>query len=342
MFSQYLNQLVDDGQIPGAVLYISKNKQTKFFQSVGSFSDKNNTKLPIYKDTIFDVASLTKIVATLPSLLFLVSRKELDLDCSIRSLIPGFTYTDITINHLLQHTSGLPADLPFQDRMESRDVLKEILEAERVYKPVTKTLYSDLGMILLGKIIERVTGQPLDVFAKSHIFKPWGLYDTTYLLPHDKKTKTASTELYKDRYIQGDVHDEKAFQLGGVSGSAGLFSTAKDIATYANHWLYPEEQDLIRPDILRNAILHRQNNRGLGFEVWSGYGESLSCGDHWPIGSFGHTGFTGTSVWVDPTHELSVVLLTNAVHFGRNTKIKEIRKKLHSLIYSSFIEEINI
>lgn len=336
MYRNYLNDLVEECHIPGAVLYVSKNKETRFHESFGSFLDKNNIKQPVYKDTIFDVASLTKVIATLPSLLLLASKKEVDLNGSVHSYLPEFRYKDISINQLLQHSSGLPADLNYQDRMKPRDVLTEIMKTNLEYTPNTKTLYSDLGMILLGKVIEKVTGQKLNVFVEENIFKPWGLYDTTYLLPNEKKPYAASTEWYKNHYIQGDVHDEKAFQLNGVSGSAGVFSTAKDIDTFSSYWLYPEEQDLIPPEYLRNAVIHRQNNRGLGFEVWSGQGESLSIGDLWPIESFGHTGFTGTSVWISPSEELVVTLLTNSVHFGRQSNFKSFRKKLHSLIYSAY------
>ena len=339
MFKEYLEQLVEKRQIPGAVLYISKNNETKFFQAYGSFTDKNNQRQIIHRETIFDVASLTKIMATLPSVLLLASRKEIDLDQSLQSFFPESKSRSITIHHLLQHTSGLPADLFFQDRMKSRDVLKEIFQTELVQIPGTVTLYSDLGMILLGKVVEKVTGEPLNHFTKEQIFKPWQLNDTTYLLSNEKKQLAASTEWYKNHYIQGDVHDEKAYQMNGVSGSAGVFSTAKDVATFASHWLYPEEQAVIPPSYLRSATIHQQNNRGLGFEVWSGSGEISSISHLWPIGTFGHTGFTGTSVWICPTEQLVVVLLTNAVHFGRNTMIRSIRKKLHELVYSAYMKE---
>ena len=337
MSRNYIEQLIDERQIPGAVLYISKNNETKCFQSYGSFIDKYNLRQPITTKTIFDVASLTKIIATLPSLLLLAAKNELHLEDTLHSFLPQFNNKEITIHQLLEHTSGLPADLPTRERMEKIDVLEEIFTTELAYTPGTATLYSDLGMILLGKVVEKVTGQKLNEFTKEHIFKPWGLSETTYLLPNIKKQLAASTEWYKNNYIQGDVHDEKAFQLNGVSGSAGLFSTAKDVAKYASYWLNPEKQDLIPPYLMRSAILHRQNNRGLGFEVWSGQGDSLSIGDLWPAGSFGHTGFTGTSVWICPSAELIVVFLTNAVHFGRQTKIRTIRKKLHSLIYDTYV-----
>lgn len=339
MFRTYLEQIVEKRHLSGAVLYVSKNSETKFFQSYGSFIDINNQKQPIHPETIFDVASLTKIMATLPSILLLASQREIDLNQSVQSFLPELQSQSITIHHLLQHTSGLPADLPFQDRMEPRDVVKEIFKTGLVHKPGAVTLYSDLGMILLGKVVEKVAGEQLNTFTKEHIFRPWGLYETTYLLSNEKKHLAASTEWYKNHYIQGDVHDEKAFQMNGVSGSAGVFSTAKDVGKFASHWLYPEEQDVIPPPYLRNAIVHRQHNRGLGFEVWSGYGDIPSIGHLWPIGSFGHTGFTGTSVWICPIEKLIVVFLTNAVHLGRNTIIKRIRRKLHELIYSTYIIE---
>ncbi|KAA0548420.1 beta-lactamase family protein [Bacillus sp. BGMRC 2118] len=342
MCKEYLNHLVESGELPGGVLHVSKQRETVFFEAYGTFSDKHHTKHPIYQDTIFDVASLTKIMVTLPSVLFLTGRRELKLDTTVHSIIPEFPHKELTINQLLQHTSGLPADLLFQDRMQTRDVWNDILHTRLVNKPGEKTLYSDVGMITLGKVIEKIAGMPLHEFAAQTILEPWGLHHTRYLLPEDQKALAASTEWYKDQFIQGEVHDEKAFQLGGVSGSAGLFSTAHDVATFSHYWLYPEKQNVIAPDDMRSATQHRQHNRGLGFEVWSGAGDLLSCGDKWSIGSFGHTGFTGTSLWIDPVHELSVVFLTNAVHFGRDTRIREIRKHLHSLIYSSFIEELNI
>ncbi|MFO1442362.1 beta-lactamase family protein [Bacillus sp. Bva_UNVM-123] len=337
MYKHYLNQLIDDRELPGAVLYVSKKKETKCFYAKGSFIDKNNHTQQMTTATIFDVASLTKIMATLPSILLLAAKKELHIDNPVYSFLPQFKYKDITIGQLLQHRSGLPADLHFQDRMQPRDVMKDIFATKLEYTPGTNTIYSDVGMILLGKVIEKVTGMALSDFTKKEVFKPWNLFETTYLLPDDKKPLAASTEWYKDHYIQGEVHDEKAFQLNGVSGSAGVFSTAKDVAKFASCWLYPEEQHVIPQEYMREAVIHRHNNRGLGFEVWSGSGAALSLGELWPSGSFGHTGFTGTSVWVCPSEELIVVFLTNAVHLGRQTMIRSIRKKLHSLIYSAHV-----
>jgi CubicO group peptidase (beta-lactamase class C family) len=130
----------------------------------------------------------------------------------------------------------------------------------------------------------------------------------------------------------GEVHDEKAFQLGGVSGSAGLFSNAHDLHKYTAIWLHMENQKIISPELMKQSINHPFHNRGLGWEIWSGVGSIPSCGSKWAPGSFGHTGFTGTSLWMDPANQLSVILLTNAVHFGRANPIRLLRIQLHDLI----------
>lgn len=332
MYKDYIKELVETGEIPGGVLYVSKKDEVKCLEAYGSFTNKGGVKQRIHANTLFDVASLTKISATVPSILYLVAKGELKLDTKVRAVMPEFRHNVVTIEHLLTHTSGFSADLPYMERKIERDVLGEIYQKELNYEPGQKMIYSDLGMILLGKITETVTGQSLDVFVKEQLHEPWGMKDTRFNLSQEAKGQAASTEKYQGAFIQGEVHDEKAYQLGGVSGSAGLFSTIGDMATYARILLYPESQSIIPPAYLKMAVEHRQFNRGLGFEVWSGIGEAPSCGEKWSTGSFGHTGFTGTSLWVDPTNELIAVFLSNAVHYGRETPIRSIRKKLHTLI----------
>lgn len=336
MYKDYLTEVVKKQEIPGAVLLISQKNRIKLFESFGFFTDRNDRSTQMEINTIFDIASLTKVMATLPSILLLAASGEVGLDKDVRYYIDDFEPANITIEHLLLHNSGLPADLPYRSRDSQRDIWQELINLTPLHSPAHRTLYSDIGMILLGKIIEKVGGKSLATFSRDHIFTPWNLSDTMYLLPDNKKGSAASTEWYQNNYIQGVVHDEKAFQMNGVSGSAGVFSTAADVAKFASYFLYPEMQTLLPVDLMRYAIKPRQTNRGLGLEVRNGEGEPLSCGKVWPKGSFGHTGFTGTSVWVDPKKELIVVFLTNAVHFGRNTPIKRIRERLHSLIYSSF------
>ncbi|UAL47345.1 beta-lactamase family protein [Sutcliffiella horikoshii] len=335
MYENYLDSLIENKELPGAVLYVSKNKQIQCHKAVGRFIAADEQNYPVKENTLFDVASLTKVVATLPASLLLLSRGDLHLEKQVQHYLPEFRHKKVKVEDLLTHRSGLPPDLPYVARDGQRDVMDGIYRTELRQDPGISVAYSDLGMILLGKIIEKTAGQPLDTFTNEHIFTPWGLHNTGYKLPPNMKAFSSSTEKFGAHYIQGEVHDEKALHLGGVSGSAGLFSTAKDIAKFAEHFLYPEEQDVIPPALMRMATLHKQSNRGLGFEVWNVEGDPLSCGQSWPKGSFGHTGFTGTSVWIDPQNELIVAFLTNAVHYGRSTNIRTIRKTLHSMIYSS-------
>lgn len=335
MYKKYIDSLIENKELPGAVLYVSRKKQPLCHKAVGSYIGTDEQQFPVTENTLFDVASLTKVIATLPASLLLLSKGDLHLKDPVQHYLPHFKHAAVTVEDLLSHRSGLPADLPFVARDEQRDVMAIIYQTELQQAPGKMVAYSDLGMILLGKIIEKIAGQPLDVYTSEQIFTPWGLHNTRFNLPANLKAFSASTEKVGTRFVQGEVHDEKAFHLGGVSGSAGLFSTAEDVARFATHFLYPEEQDVIPPDLMRMATRHRQSNRGFGFEVWNGEGDPLSCGQSWSIGSFGHTGFTGTSVWVDPQEELIVAFLTNAVHYGRSTNIRTIRKTLHTMIYSS-------
>ncbi|MCM3618114.1 beta-lactamase family protein [Sutcliffiella horikoshii] len=335
MYKKYVDSLIENKELPGAVLHVSRKKQTLCHQAFGSFIGTDEQEYPITKNTLFDIASLTKVMATLPASLLLLGKGELDFEKQVQYYLPAFKHAEVKVADLLSHRSGLPPDLPYVARGGQRDVMAVIYQTELQQTPGKMVAYSDLGMILLGKILEKITDIPLDVFTREHIFTPWGVHNTGFNLPENLKALSASTEKVGGRFVQGEVHDEKAFHLGGVSGSAGLFSTAEDVARFATHFLYPEEQDVIPPELMRLATSHKQSNRGLGFEVWNGEGDPLSCGGSWPIGSFGHTGFTGTSVWVEPQKELVVVFLTNAVHYGRSTNIRTIRKTLHTMIYSS-------
>src|SRR5690625_3874708 len=278
MFHEYMKEMVKDRKIPAAVLIIQKGKEIVFTHSYGKYKDGQNNVKKTSVDTIFDLASLTKVVATLPSILLLNEKKALHLDDSIHYYLPEFKFKRVTIRNLLLHNSGLPADLPYKNRDEQRDVLKEIIHTEPIYKPGEKVKYTDLGMILLGKIIEKVAGERIDHFSTNQLYKPWGMLDTSFLPSSKNLDRIASTELFQGKYIHGVVHDEKAKQLGGVSGSAGLFSTAKDIAKYANYWLYPESQSVLLRESMELVHENIAENRGLGFEVWSGHGHELEIG----------------------------------------------------------------
>lgn len=335
MYDEYVKQLVTSNEIPAASLIVKQDGKAVFTRGYGSFNTDNNTQTKVTTKTIFDLASLTKVIATLPSVLLLIEKKEISLDDCVQKYLPLFEYSEVSIRHLLQHTSGLPADLTYKRRNEKRDVLAEINESNLISQPGREVLYSDLGMILLGKIVEKVSGEALHTFCQTNLFIPWKMTSTGFLPEQEKMMYIAPTEEFQQNFIQGEVHDEKAYHLGGVSGSAGLFSNAVDIARYTDYWLFPEKQSILAPETMALACQDVIGNRGLGFEVWSGRGSPLSCGRRWSIGSFGHTGFTGTSVWMDAKEKRAVVFLTNIVHYGRKHRMSEIRKKLHTMIFEN-------
>ncbi len=331
----YLRNLVAKKELPAAVLHVEHRGHKVFHQAYGNFTDCNMHTHTTTTTTQFDLASLTKVMATLPSILWLIDHDLLELDQDIQTYIPDFKHSDVTIRHALTHTAGLPADLhPTVKRNNTRDILFEVTRQDLNFNPGSRVEYSDLGMILLGKVVEKISCLSLADFCKKHLFTPWGLIQTSFnptVIEH-----IASTEWCEDHYIQGNVHDEKALLLNGVSGSAGLFSTANDVSKFGRYFLYPDVQQAISPTLIRKAQSHHKQNRGLGFEVWSGNGAPLSCGRGWSEGSFGHTGFTGTSLWIDPKEELIVTFLTNIVHYGRKHNMKRIRPHLHSLIHAFY------
>lgn len=336
LFRTYLNDLVEQKEIPGGVLLVRQSGKELFHHAFGQY-DNNVSKVPFTNETIFDLASLTKVVATLPAALRLISLNQLTLADPVRKFLPQFKHRHINIEHLLRHNSGLPADLPYCPRDEKRDVLKAVFSTELTYEPGTKAVYSDLGMIILGKIIEKVSGERLDVFTREEIFRPFGMTDTNYGVSKQDLHRTASTEWFKGTFIHGEVHDEKAFHLHGVSGSAGVFSTAKDLGTYAEYCLHPDRQSIIDPNLFIQSYKRADHQRGLSFQVWDGKEPLLACGSKWPVGSFGHTGFTGTSLWIDPVHEIIVVFLTNVVQYGRKHQLMQIRRQLHTMIHQSLV-----
>jgi len=326
-----LNRLIEgwvrEKQIPSAVLDIQVKNKKRVQAAYGS----------AFLSTVFDVASLTKVTVTLPAIMLLAQASKLSLRDPVQRYIPEFRHANVTIGHCLQHTSGLPATLPdYRDRFSRKDVKQAIFSQELDFEPGTQVQYSDLGMILAGWIVERLSGKSLEDFAKENIFAPLGL-TCRFNPPDNWKDRIAPTEWDGSKYIQGEVHDETCYRLGGVSGSAGLFSTAEDLARYARCWLYPERHSFLSRSWVDACMQFPMSGRGLGWQVWDGVEPALSCGAKWTIGSFGHTGFTGTSLWIDPMREIIVVFLTNAVHYGRNNNIKQLRLILHEAVLDALI-----
>lgn len=290
---------------------------------------------------IYDVASLTKVVSTTTLILHLIEEKKLSFDTKIAYILPRFKYPDITVYDLLMHTSGLAASIRAAHKMKSRDdVLNAVYQAELVKKKHTHIIYSDIGYILLGQVIEKITRKSLDVYANEIIFMPLGMKDSSY---RPEKNRCSPTEMRADDVYQGllkgVVHDEKAFAMKGLSGHAGLFSTAYDIALFIRAMLS-------RKHVLSNEMINKIFTEHVTLPDLNGDIQTRTIGWLKPkVGSIagdfhdvkntiGHTGFTGCHMFIDKKHEIGFVLLSNAVHPKRDmNRIMSYRNKIGNLIY---------
>jgi beta-N-acetylhexosaminidase len=340
-----LDQAVSDNAFPGGVLVVGLNDQL-IVHPFGHLSYAS--KSPAVKaDTIYDVASLTKPIVTATAIMLLAANNQIDLDAPISRYLahqqagPNPEWTQkITVRELLLHTSGLPAHREFYKNAKSPAEVRALLYSQPlVSTPGTKVEYSDLGFIILGDIIERLTGMSLDSYARENIFEPLGMNDSYFNPPRSLRARIAPAQndtAYRKRQLQGEVDDANAYALGGVAGHAGLFSTAGDIATFAqmmlNGGIYAQQRFLPRATVTqftaRMAI--GDSARALGWDVPTG---DSSSGHYFSSETYGHNGFTGTSLWIDPQKNLFVMLLTNRVHpTAANDKIRAVRPALHDAI----------
>ncbi|MEO8231976.1 MAG: serine hydrolase [Ignavibacteriota bacterium] len=337
-----INNAIVDEAFPGAVVLVWKDGKIIFEKAFGNFTyDKTSPK--VNTNTIYDLASVTKVVATTTATMICYDRKLFSLDDKVVKYIPEFGVNgkeNITIKNLLLHNSGLVAWKKFYERnLTANEVLKEIYSAELEYKTGEKMIYSDLGIITLGKIIEKVTGKSLDVFCKDEIFVPLKMNSTFYNPPDSLKKLCAPTELdnyWRMKTLQGEVHDETSAMLNGVAGHAGLFSTAEDIsklmAMLMNKGKLNDKQ-LIQQGTIEyfTKRYSDESSRAIGWDTKSETGSS--SGNYFSKNSFGHTGYTGTSIWADPERDLFVVFLTNRVYPTReNGKLGKVRPELHDTI----------
>jgi beta-N-acetylhexosaminidase len=345
---EVIEKAVKDKAFPGATLAVGyRGKVAIHAFGKLSYDAKAAAVVPT---TMYDIASLTKVVATTTLVAKLAEGDfavPLDLDAKIDRYLPEWASGPqpewrhrVTVRHLLTHTSGLP---PFKEYWRTskskQDTLTKIFAEPLEYEPGTKEVYSDLGIILMAEIIERLTGRTLDDLAKSFIFSPLGMKDSMYKPPKKLWPTIAPTEIdnqYRRRLIQGEVHDENAFAIGGVSGHAGVFSTAPDLAAFCqmllNGGVYAHQRILRRATVSQFTTPQQLSGgaRTLGWAVPTPGGLS---GHYFSAHSFGHTGFTGTSIWIDPDRQLFVVFLTNRVHPTReNQKIQQVRRDLHDAV----------
>ena len=343
MFKNSISTLIANGiterVFPGAVAYIFTDEKVLYHEAFGCRSVKPK-RLPMLRTTLFDLASLTKPIVIGTLCMQLVKEGKLSLNIPAEEYLPAFRQKGVTLAHLLTHTSGLPAWIPLYLRAGSRErVISYLSEVELESQPGKKAVYSCLGYIVLGALLEKVTKQPLDQLARERIFAPLGMAQTRFNPPQAWHENCAATEdsnsferrmVNYERYdwregvIMGQVHDENAHFLGGVSGNAGLFATSKDLGKFCSA-LMDTGGVLLRPESLNTMR-----------QVASAEGERRCIG--WAVADDGclyHTGFTGTSIRICLKRKLAAILLTNRVHPDADRRgIIEFRKMFHEMVFS--------
>ena len=331
-------------QCPGGVLWLERDGDV-YCKAYGDRAVVPDTE-PMTVDTIFDLASLTKVVATTPAVMLLIQRGQVKLDAPVCTYIPEFTGDGrerVTVRELLTHTSGLPPDLPAYGWHGYSTAIHMACATKLQSVPGTTFKYSDINFILLGEIVQRVTQMPLQVFVQREIYGPLKMDDTEFLPPNSKRARIAPTAMLNGRPMRGIVEDPSARRMGGVAGDAGLFSTASDLARYARMMLNNGELDgahIFSPETVRlmttpqappaARVLH-----GLGWDIDSPY--SGPRGSLFPIGSYGHTGWTGTSIWIDPFSKTFVIFLSNRNHPTDTGDVVPLRHKLGTLAAQAVI-----
>jgi uncharacterized protein YbbC (DUF1343 family)/CubicO group peptidase (beta-lactamase class C family) len=338
-------QAIAEKKLPGAVVLIGRGDVTLYQKAIGSRAVAPAAE-PMTLDTIFDLASLTKVVATTTSVMMLVEEGKIRLSDRVASFIPGFERYgkgEVTIRHLMTHVSGLRPDVDLGDTWSgSETAIGLAIEEVPITPPGERFVYSDINYFLLGDIVRRVGGQTLDRFAHDRIFEPLGMRETMFVPPVSLARRIAPTESPGAGMpmLRGVVHDPTARRMGGVAGHAGLFSTAADLAIFCRMLLDGGVSRGVR--ILSPLTVAKmttpstssaeRNVRGLGWDIDSAY--SSNRGELLPVGSFGHTGFTGTSVWVDPVTRMFVVFLSNRVHPDGKGDVTPLRARVATIAAS--------
>jgi uncharacterized protein YbbC (DUF1343 family)/CubicO group peptidase (beta-lactamase class C family) len=375
---------IERKETPGAVVLVGRRGRVVYRKAFGDRAVQPQREA-MTVDTIFDLASLTKVVATTTAIMMLVERGKLSLADPVSLYIPEFAANGkehITVEQLMTHRAGLPPDNEIADYVGvTVKPLEEIYKLQPAYEPGTRFAYSDVGFIVAAEIVRRVSGKRIDEFARDNIFAPLGMNETRYLPiaqgpgaggrgpgvetasseQHHTTTQTnasdssstrppapdprpllriAPTEMREGRWMRGEVHDPRSYEMGGVAGHAGLFSTADDLAIFCQMLLNKGEYGgarVLAPYTIERMIsahsLPTAQLRGIGWDVNTSF--SSNRGDLFPVGTFGHTGFTGTSLWLDPASEAFVILLTNRVHPNGKGDVTRLRSFVASIVAGS-------
>ena len=333
-----ISQAIADKKLPGGVLWLEQG--APYRRALGSRALVPAAE-PMSEDTIFDAASLTKVIATTPAIMRLIEQGKVGLDDRVVKFIPEFGTLGkevITVRQLLTHTSGLRPDISLKPDWNGYDAaIRLACEEKLAAPPGTKIIYSDTGLYLVGEIVRRVSGLPLDQFVQREVFGPLGMTDTGFNPPRSKLARIAPTEVENGVPVRGLVHDPRARRMGGVAGHAGLFTTAHDLALFARMMLNEGSLGstrVFKPETVRlwtsvqtpSTVAGR---RGLGWDIDTSY--SGPRGKLFPIGSYGHTGWTGTSLWIDPFSKTFLIFLSNRNHPTEAGSVIALRSKLGTL-----------
>jgi CubicO group peptidase (beta-lactamase class C family) len=336
-----MQKAIAERVFPAASIAITHKGKLVGKKAFGHFTYEPNAP-ETTADSIFDLASVTKVVATTSMAMILYELGLLDLDMPAVGLVPEFAADnprnpEVSIRMLLTHSSGLPAyEKLFLEAKNREDLLAAAFATQLTAAPGTRTEYSDIGFIILGVALERLAEEPIDSFCRREVFGPLGMLHTAFRPPaawHDSIPPTVNDRTFRHRVIQGEVYDENASVMGGVASHAGLFATASDMASFA-HAMLQGGRPILRPETL--AVFTRRESsppgttRALGWDTPSSPSQS---GKHFSAHSFGHLGYTGTSLWIDPDRQLSVTLLTNRTWPDCcNYAIKQLRPRFHDAV----------
>ncbi|MCP4259234.1 MAG: beta-lactamase family protein [Planctomycetes bacterium] len=336
---------IEKGNFPGAVVLVGTPEDILYWKAFGHEVIEPYEEA-ISRNTVFDLASLTKPISTATSIMILKDHKEIGLDDYVGKYLPDFASNgkeQVQIKHLLTHTSGLPAYTNAAKLKEQfgspcpEKVIKKICGLEAVSKSGEKFRYSCLGYITLAKIIETISGKNIDDFSRENIFNPLSMKNTTYNPPTSGFKDIAATQIVDQKLLRGTVHDPLAKLMGGISGNAGLFSNANDLSIYCrmllNNGIWNGKR-ILNPEAVTMLTTAQIHDRAFGFDVNSSY--SWVKGSYASEKAFCHTGYTGTSIVCDPVSEVFVIILTNRVHPNDEGASKPVRTKVADIVFSSY------
>lgn len=350
---------VDDGVFPGAVLAVRLRGELQCIAAAGRLS-LEPLGPSVQASTIYDLASLTKPLAIVTSVLLLIQHAKVALEDPVQRVLAELEGTPIgqaTVRDLLTHRSGLPGWRPFYERLGAggivpklrggsqlvtQSVLKMIRDEPLIYERGERSVYSDLGFMLLGIMVERLSGMALDLWCGEAIIRPLRAKSLMFC-PSIDASRIAPTEQdeWRHRLLHGEVHDENAAAMGGVAGHAGLFGTAESVLAVSGAWLrgYHGRESILDGELVRQFTARQEPASRSSWALgWDTPSVPSSSGSYFSERSFGHLGYTGTSLWIDPSCELEVVVLSNRVHPSRkNEKIKVFRPRIHDLVYREFV-----